>query len=147
MCVTLITLLVVTLSPASVFPQQAVIKEKPEQIRLKNDLKHYQGMVGLYRQGNDDVVMELLTWDETRLAKVVGAINSNLDPNAPWSNDFLRSGALLQTAAGLAALDEGRISGMKFYFNLAAQHLRMGSAELEPFAGRWYFAAARIYRS
>jgi tetratricopeptide (TPR) repeat protein len=117
------------------------------QERLENDVKHYHGLVVTYCAGNDDVVAELLAYDEKRLSEMAGAINTVRDANRPWGDDALRCGALLQTAVGLAALNERGISGMKFYFNLAAQHLRMGSAALEPFAGRWYFAAARIYRS
>ena len=140
-----VTLLVATLLAAPALSQQ--LEEKPEQIRLKNDLKQYQGMVGLYRQGNDEVAAQLLTWDESRLAKAVGAINSDLDPNGPWSNDFLRSGALLQTAAALQAKNENHVDRMKFYLNLAAQQLRMGSGDLEAFAGRWYYAVSRMYRA
>ena len=137
----IIALLVHVAAPA--FAQR---EQRPELVQLVGDLKHYQGMVAAYRRGQDDVVTELLTWEETRLSKAVGAINSDVDPNTPWSNEFLRSGALLQTAAGIAAEDR-KTGHMKFYFNLAAQHLRKGSPDLEPFAGRWYYAISRIYRS
>jgi tetratricopeptide (TPR) repeat protein len=104
-------------------------------------------MITAYRAGNDDVISELLTWDETRLAKTIGAINGLWDPTRPWTDDFLRSGALLQTAAGLAARDAEKIDRMKLHFDLAVAQLRKGSADLEPFTGRWYFAIARMYRS
>ena len=139
----IIALLVRVLFAPAAFAQR---EERSELIQLVGDLKHYEAMVAVYRQGNDEIVAELLTWDETRLGKAVGAINSVVDPNAPWSNEFLRSGALLQTAAGIAAEDR-KTGHLKFYFNLAAQHLRKGSADLEPFAGRWYYAVSRVYRS
>ncbi len=136
-------LLVVTLRPS---PASAQVKETPEAHELTADLKHYQGMVAAYRQGRDDVVVELLAWDEARLRNTIGAINSIFDPNKPWSNDFLRSGALLQTAAGLAARDAGQTDRMKFHFNLAVEQLRRGSSDLQPFVGRWYYAISRMYR-
>src|SRR4029450_100575 len=104
-------------------------------------------MVAAYRQGRDDVVVELIAWDEARLRNTIGAINSIFDPNKPWSNDFLRSGALLQTAAGLQAADEGHTDRMALHFGPAVSQLRQGSADLEPFAGRWYYAVSRYYRS
>jgi len=138
-------LLVVTLRPSPASAQ--VVKETPETIKLTGDLKHYQALVAAYRQGRDDVVAEILASDEARLSKTIAAINSIFDPNKPWRNDFLRSGALLQTAAGLQAADEGHPDRMKLHFGLAASQLRQGSADLEPFAGRWYYAVARYYRS
>jgi tetratricopeptide (TPR) repeat protein len=118
-----------------------------ERMRVEGDVKHYKGMITAYRGGNDDVVAELLRWDETRLAKTIGAINSTWDPTRPWNDEFLRSGALLQTAAGLAARDAGQIDRMKFHFNLGVEQLRKGAPDLQPFAGRWYYAISRMYRS
>jgi len=118
-----------------------------ERMRVEGDVKHYKGMIAAYRAGNDDVVAALLTWNETRLARTIGAINSEWDPTRPWTDQFLRSGALLQTAAGLAARDAGQMDRMKFHFNLAVEQLRRGSSDLQPFVGRWYYAISRMYRS
>jgi len=136
-------LLIVAVTPPVAYAQT----NESERIQVEGDVKLYKGMITAYRAGHDDVIAELLTWYETRLAKTIGAINGLWDPTRPWTDDFLRSGAVLQTAAGLAAREAGHFERMKFHFNLAMEQLRKGSADLEPFAGRWYFAISRMYRS
>jgi tetratricopeptide (TPR) repeat protein len=123
------------------------LQEKPEEIRAVGDYKHYHAMVVAYRGGDDDVVTELLTWEERRLRTAVGVINSNKDPYKPWSYEFLRSAALMHTAAALKCVDEGADESMLLHFKLAADLLNRGSAGLGPFAGRWYYAISRLFRS
>jgi len=142
---TLITALLVHVIVAS--PASAQRQKRPELIQLVGDLKHYQGMVAAYREGNDDVVAELLGWDQARLESAVRAINSVLDPNRPWSPEFLRSGALLQTAAMLQCLETGADDRMLVHFGLAADQLRQGSTALAPFAAKYYYAISRLFRS
>jgi VWFA-related protein len=101
---------------------------------LRADLERYHGMVVAYRRGDDKVVSELLTWDASRLELTIGSLNSpKLDPNQPWSDAFLRSGVLLQTAAALNYWDARNGSRMTMHFNLGVAHLRLGSSELESF--------------
>jgi tetratricopeptide (TPR) repeat protein len=128
-------------------PAFAQREERSEEIRLKGDLKHYQGMVAAYRQGNDHVVVELLTWDRARLGKTVAAINSIFDPNAPWSDAFLRAGTVLQTTVALRWLDDGDDSNALVHLNLAIGHLRRASPANASFAGRFYYAVSRLFLS
>ena len=140
----IIALLVHVLFAPAAFAQR---EERSELIQLVGDLKHYQGMVAAYRQGNDDVVTELLGWDQARLDSAVRAINSALDPNRPASPEFLRSGALLQTAAMLRCLETVAEDRMYVHLGLAADQLRQGSTGLAPFASRYYYAVSRLFRS
>ena len=138
-------LLLAVVSPSS--PRAQDFEQKSEQLRAIEDLKHYHGMVAVYRQGNDEVVADILTWDEKRLGRTIGGIDSKQDPNRPWGDDFLRSAALLQTAAALDRLDNNDRQRMRLHFDLAAQQLRLGSAPLAAFASRWYYAISRLLRS
>ena len=140
-------LLVPAFLSCSAVAQTPDFEHKSEQLRLIADLNQYHGMVAVYREGNDEVVRELLTWEETRLAKAIGAIDSKADPNRPWGDRFLRSGSLLQTAAALEALRTSAGDRIMLHFNLAVEHLRRGSAALGPFASRWYYAVSRFLRS
>jgi tetratricopeptide (TPR) repeat protein len=140
-------LLVPAFPSASALPQAPGFEQKSEQLRAIADLNQYHGMVAVYRQGNDEVARELLTWDETRLAKAIAGIDSDKDPNRPWGDEFLRSGSLLQTAAALECLRTLSGDRMMLHFNLAAEQLRRGSAALAPFASRWYYAVSRFLRS
>ncbi len=132
---------------ASPVAQTPGFEQKSEELRAVADLNQYHGMVVVYRQGNDEVARELLTWDETRLAKAIGGIDSDKDPNRPWGDEFLRSGSLLQTAAALECLRTASGDRMLLHFNLAAEQLHRGSAALAPFASRWYYAVSRVLRS
>jgi tetratricopeptide (TPR) repeat protein len=132
---------------SSAVAQTPSLEQKSEELRARADLNQYHGMVAVYRQGNDEVARELLTWDETRLAKAVGGIDSSKDPNRPWGDEFLRSGSLLQTAAALECLRTASGDRMMLHLNLAAEQLQRGSAALAPFASRWYYAVSRLLRS
>jgi tetratricopeptide (TPR) repeat protein len=115
---------------------------------LRADLERYHGMVVAYRRGDDKVISELLTWDASRLELTIGSLNSpKLDPNQPWSDAFLRSGVLLQTAAALNYWDARNGSRMTMHFNLGVAHLRLGSSELDWFSSRWYYAVSRALRA
>lgn len=121
--------------------------EKVREQRLENDVKRYHSLVATYCAGNDDTPTEVLTYDEKRLSEIVGAIDSTIDPNRPWGDDFLRCGALLQTAVALKFVEDGADRQTLFYVQLAERQLGKASDALHPFASRWYYAMARLFRS
>jgi tetratricopeptide (TPR) repeat protein len=140
-------LLVFPFGSSAAFAQSPSFQLTSVRLRAIEDVKHYYGMAVAYRNGNDEVVSELQTWDKRRLGLAVAFIDSNDDPNKPWGDEVLRSGALLQTAAALKSLERGDGARMSFHVNLAAEHLRRGSVQLAPFASRWTYAISRLLRS
>ncbi len=143
-CVAAAVLAVLSLTSTRAWPADL---QNAELERLKNDLKRYHALVTTYCAGDDTVLSDVLPYDWQRLRDMVDAIDSKYDANRPWGDRLLRCGALLQTAAALKFVDEGVPEAFSFHLELATRHFRKGSEALRPFASRWFYAIARLFRS
>ena len=98
----------------------ARVQQPSDASRAIGDLEHYHGMVVFYRAGDDGVLTELLAWEEDRLRSPLVLINSSKDPYRPRLDGFLRSAALIHTAAALELGGPGASNRTFFQVQMAA---------------------------
>lgn len=118
----------------------------PQSERAPGDLNHYHAMVVAYRDGNDEVIADLLTWEKRRLFAAISLINTSQDRHRPWPDGFLRSAALMQTAAALKCFETKAGEAAVVHLGAAVSLLKYASERL-PFASQWTYAVSRLLRS
>jgi tetratricopeptide (TPR) repeat protein len=115
--------------------------------RAIDDLNVYRALIIEFRKGNDDIVAELLTWEQKRLRTAIALIDTPFDPMKPWPADLSRSATIMHTDAAIRCLDDKAVEAVFFHLLIARDHLQRGGRELDSFASRWVFAVSRFMRS
>jgi len=111
-----------------------------------DDLKHYHGLINMYREGNDEAVTMLLLLDQPHLRVVVNLANGPQDPFSSWEVGRFYGAAMLHTEAALRLYRDSDSSGASFHLEMAVRLLQTGGTDVRPFASRWYVAVSRYLR-
>ncbi|MEO8522254.1 MAG: tetratricopeptide repeat protein [Acidobacteriota bacterium] len=123
-----------------------VLPGEVERTHLQSELATYHAFVRAYQEGSAESLDDLSRWDDKRLRRVLGAIDSKDDDLRPWGANRFKAAAIMHVDAAVRLLNRAENDAALMQLETGVRLLQKGGPALRPYAGRWYQGVARLLR-
>lgn len=123
-----------------------VLPGEVERTHLQSELATYHAFVRAYQNGSAESLDDLSRWDDKRLRRVLGAIDSKEDDLRPWGAGRFKAAAMMHVDAAVQLLNRAENDAALMQLETGVRFLQKGGSALRPYAGRWYQGVARLLR-
>jgi tetratricopeptide (TPR) repeat protein len=118
-----------------------------ERDHIQSELRRYHALILDYRRGSTDAVEGILPWDRKRIHRVLAAIETANDEIRPWGTIRFKAATMMHTDVALRLVERSNMDAALLHIDTASQLLKKAGPGARPYAGRWYQAVSRLFRS